>query len=39
MQKYISLNDGNKIPAVGFGLFMIPADGSTSTIKLSFAKK
>ena len=26
---YITLNDGNKIPAVGFGLFMIPADGST----------
>ena len=26
---YITLNDGNKIPAVGFGVFMIPADGST----------
>ena len=26
---YIKLNDGNKIPAVGFGVFMIPADGST----------
>lgn len=26
---YIRLNDGNKIPAVGFGVFMIPADGST----------
>lgn len=26
---YIALNDGNKIPAVGFGVFMIPADGST----------
>ena len=25
----IKLNDGNKIPAVGFGVFMIPADGST----------
>ena len=27
--EYIKLNDGNKIPAVGFGVFMIPADGST----------
>ena len=27
--KYITLNDGNKIPAVGFGVFMIPNDGST----------
>jgi diketogulonate reductase-like aldo/keto reductase len=26
---YIALNDGNKLPAVGFGVFMIPADGST----------
>ena len=26
---YITLNDGNKLPAVGFGVFMIPADGST----------
>ncbi len=26
---YITLNDGNKIPAVGFGVFMIPDDGST----------
>ncbi|MBE6421918.1 aldo/keto reductase [Succinivibrio dextrinosolvens] len=24
-----TLNDGNKIPAVGFGTFQIPADGST----------
>lgn len=24
-----TLNDGNKIPAVGFGVFQIPADGST----------
>ena len=29
MQTYITLNDGNMIPAVGFGVFMIPADGST----------
>ena len=26
---YITLNDGNKIPAVGFGVFLIPNDGST----------
>lgn len=26
---YITLNDGNKIPAIGFGVFMIPNDGST----------
>lgn len=25
----ITLNDGNQIPAVGFGVFMIPNDGST----------
>lgn len=27
--EYITLNDGNKIPAIGFGTFQIPADGST----------
>lgn len=27
--KQIMLNDGNKIPVVGFGVFMIPNDGST----------
>lgn len=27
--KYITLNDGVKIPPIGFGVFMIPADGST----------
>ena len=27
--KQITLNDGNKIPVVGFGVFMIPNDGST----------
>ncbi|MCH5299630.1 MAG: aldo/keto reductase [Ruminococcus sp.] len=27
--EFITLNDGNKIPAIGFGVFMIPADGST----------
>lgn len=25
----VILNDGNEIPAVGFGVFLIPADGST----------
>ncbi|MCH5204574.1 MAG: aldo/keto reductase [Oscillospiraceae bacterium] len=25
----VTLNDGIKIPAIGFGVFMIPADGST----------
>ena len=25
----ITLNDGNKIPSVGFGVFLIPADGPT----------
>lgn len=25
----IQLNDGNQIPAVGFGTFQIPNDGST----------
>ena len=27
----MTLNDGNKIPAIGFGVFQIPADGSTYT--------
>ena len=27
--KYFKLNDGNKIPSIGFGTFLIPADGST----------
>ena len=25
----ISLNDGNSIPQVGFGVYLIPSDGST----------
>ncbi len=29
IMKELILNDGNKIPAVGFGVFMIPNDGST----------
>lgn len=27
--KTTALNDGHSIPAVGFGVFQIPADGST----------
>ena len=27
--EYITLNDGNKIPVIGFGVFMIPNDGGT----------
>ena len=27
--EYITLNDGNKIPVIGFGVFMIPNDGPT----------
>lgn len=27
--KMVKLNDGNSIPAVGFGVFLIPNDGST----------
>ena len=27
--EFFTLNDGNKIPATGFGTFQIPADGST----------
>ncbi|EEJ71930.1 2,5-didehydrogluconate reductase [Lactobacillus ultunensis DSM 16047] len=29
MVETFKLNDGNKIPAIGFGVFQIPADGST----------
>lgn len=35
---YITLNDGNKIPAVGFGVFCIPPDGSTYTATLEALK-
>ena len=31
MTQAMTLNDGNKIPAIGFGVFQIPADGSTYT--------
>lgn len=27
--EYVTLNDGNKIPALGFGVYEVPADGST----------
>lgn len=27
--EFVTVNDGIKIPAIGFGVFMIPADGST----------
>lgn len=27
--KFVTLNDGVKIPAIGFGVFLIPPDGST----------
>ena len=27
--QYFSLNDGNKIPALGFGTYLIPDDGTT----------
>lgn len=29
MVKYFKLNDGNEIPSIGFGTFLIPADGAT----------
>lgn len=31
MTQTFTLNDGNTIPAIGFGVFRIPADGSTYT--------
>ena len=32
--KYVKLNDGLEIPAIGFGTFLIPADGTTyETVK------
>lgn len=34
MNNTITLNDGTSIPAVGFGTFLIPADGSTYTAVL-----
>ena len=36
--KHIKLNDGNMIPAVGFGVFMIPNDGPTYEAVLNALK-
>lgn len=36
--EYVILDDGNKIPAIGFGVFMIPADGSTYKATLEALK-
>lgn len=36
--KTITLNDGNKIPAVGFGVFLIPNDGPTYDAVLAALK-
>lgn len=36
--EYFELNDGNKIPAIGFGVFMIPADGPTYEATLAALK-
>ena len=36
--EYITLNDGNKIPQVGFGVFMIPNDGPTYEAVLTALK-
>ena len=38
MNNTITLNDGVQIPAVGFGTFLIPPDGSTSTAVLEALK-
>lgn len=32
---YFDLNDGNKIPALGFGTYLIPDDGTTEKSVLS----
>ena len=29
MDKFVTLNDGNKIPAVGFGVYLVPNNGPT----------
>lgn len=34
----ITLNDGNRIPAVGFGVFLIPNDGPTYDAVLAALK-
>ena len=38
MQEFITLNDGNTIPAVGFGVFMIPNEGPTYQATLAALK-
>lgn len=38
MPKTFKLNDGNEIPALGFGVFQIPADGSTKEAVLTALK-
>lgn len=38
MMEYVQLNDGNKIPAIGFGVFMIPNDGPTYDAVLAALK-
>ena len=36
--EFIQLNDGNKVPAIGFGVFMIPNDGPTYEAVLAALK-
>lgn len=38
MTKTFKLNDGNEIPALGFGVFQVPADGSTKEAVLTALK-
>ncbi len=38
MEHTVTLNDGNKIPAVGFGVFMIPNNGPTYEATLAALK-
>ena len=37
-QTYITLNDGNKIPQMGIGVFMIPNDDDAEKIVLEALK-
>lgn len=36
--EFVQLNDGNKIPAIGFGVFLIPNDGPTYEATLAALK-
>lgn len=36
--EYITLNDGNKIPALGFGVFMVENGGPTDDAVLAALK-